>query len=329
MISNRLLIVGAGDVARRALPALAARHEVHAMFRSASPMAEWKAAGAHVFTGDLDRPDFALAGLRDCLAPDLLLHSAPPPAGGEGDPRTRALLAALDARGARPRRLVYIGTSGVYGDCHGERVDESRPVNPDTPRARRRADAERELREWCTARGTALVILRAPGIYAADRLPLARLRAGTPVLARPDDPYTNHIHADDLAAICVRALESDAPPGTYNAGDDSEIRMGDWMDAVADRFGLPRPPRIALAGAEEKIPAPMLSFLNESRRLSNTKLKDQLGYRLQYPTVHEGLAAAQEDVAAFMRRAATAARGQGASSGVDKSTGASAPGLVK
>ncbi len=192
-----------------------------------------------------------------------------------------------------PRRVVYVSTSGVYGDCAGALVDESQPPRPDTRRAHRRVDAERQLSEWCRNRGAQLITLRVPGIYAADRLPLERLRRGTPVLRREDDVYTNHIHAEDLAAICVRALNETVPPGVYNTSDDSEMLLGDWMDLVADQYGLPRPPRIARSEAATKIAAPMLSFMSESRRLVNAKLKRDMGYVLRYPTVRDGLRAAR------------------------------------
>jgi nucleoside-diphosphate-sugar epimerase len=162
-------------------------------------------------------------------------------------------------------------------------------VRPQTDRARRRVDAEHQLALWCSEHGVALVILRVPGIYAADRLPLERLRAGTPVLREEDDVYTNHVHAEDLASIVVRALEDAAPGGTYNASDDSEIRMGDWFDLVAQRAGLPRPPRIARAEATGRISPELLSFMSESRRLANRRMKENLGVRLRFPTVFEGV----------------------------------------
>jgi nucleoside-diphosphate-sugar epimerase len=162
-------------------------------------------------------------------------------------------------------------------------------VNPATPRAARRVDAERAVAEWGAATGVAIVILRVPGIYAADRLPVERLKRGTPALRAEEDVYTNHVHADDLAAICVRALEADAPAGIYNASDDSELRMGEWFDLVADRFGLPRPPRVSRAEAARTISPMLLSFMSESRRLVNRRLKDVLGVRLQYPTVFDGV----------------------------------------
>lgn len=268
---KRLLIVGYGDIARRAAPLLASRFDLRIASRSNGL--------------DLDRPE----SLTSLEAADAVLHCAPPPQSGESDTRTANLLAALEGKRILPTRFTYIGTSGVYGDCGGALVDESRAVNPQSARAKRRVDAEARLALWCMRHGVALVVLRAPGIYAADRLPLERLRAGTPTLRAEDDVFTNHIHADDLAGICVRALEDDAPGGTFNASDDTQLRMGEWFDLIADRAGLPRPPRIARSEAAGRIPAGMLSFMNESRRLDNRRLKRVLGVRLRYPTVFEGL----------------------------------------
>jgi nucleoside-diphosphate-sugar epimerase len=268
---KKLLIAGYGDIARRATPGLQARYAVQPLSRR------------HGF--DLDRPE-TLATLP---APDAVLHCAPPPATGAVDTRTTHLLAELAKGRILPARVVYVSTSGVYGECGGAWVDESRAVQPLTERARRRVDAERQLALWCSERGIALVILRVPGIYAADRLPLERLRLGTPVLRAEDDVYTNHIHAEDLAAIVVRSLEDAAPAGTYNASDDSAIRMGDWFDLVAERSGLPRPARIARSEARGRIAPGLLSFMSESRRLANRRMKEGLGVHLRYPTVFEGV----------------------------------------
>lgn len=267
---KRLLVVGYGDVARRARAALDARFEVTALSRSEG--------------FDLDNPEVALPGPCDALA-----HLAPPPAAGASDSRTANLLAALERQRIVPGRIVYVSTSGVYGDCGGARIEEDREPNPQSARARRRLDAEQQLALWCKRHDAALVVLRAPGIYAADRLPVARLAAGTPALRAEDDVYTNHIHADDLAAVLARALEEDAPPGLYNVCDDTEMKLGDWLDLVAERMRLPRPPRIARSEATGRIPEELLSFMSESRRLVNRRMKEQLGIRLSYPTVHEGV----------------------------------------
>jgi nucleoside-diphosphate-sugar epimerase len=268
---RRLLIAGYGDIARRAAPLLATRFELRMASRSNGM--------------DLDRPE--------CLAPletaDAVLHCAPPPQTGIEDTRTANLLLALERSRILPTRFVYISTSGVYGDCGGALVDEARAVNPQSARARRRVDAETQLALWCTHHGVALVVLRAPGIYAPDRLPLARLRAGTPVLRDEDDLYTNHIHAEDLALICAQALQDEAPAGTCNASDDTQLKMGAWFDLVADWAGLPRAPRISRQEAATRIAPELLSFMNESRRLDNGRMKRVLGARLRFPTVYEGL----------------------------------------
>jgi nucleoside-diphosphate-sugar epimerase len=188
-----------------------------------------------------------------------------------------------------PQRFVYLSTSGVYGDCDGEWVEETRPAKPQTGRARRRLDAEQALGEWGKANEIEVVILRVPGIYASDRLPLDRLARGTPALLAEDDVYTNHINAEDLAAIIVAALEGKHAHGIYNASDDGPMKMGDFFDLVADRTGLTRPPRVSRKEAVHRVSDEMLSFMSESRRLVNRRLKAELGVRLRYPTVADGV----------------------------------------
>jgi len=286
---QKILIVGSGDVARRILSRLAGRFRVFALLRDATRAAAWRAAGATPVIADLDdRASLArIAGLAD-----LVLHLAPPPGDGMTDRRTRNLLAALGRGKSLPRRLVYVGTTGVYGDCGGARIDETRRLNPTNARAVRRVDAERRLRAWGQRNGVAVAILRAPGIYAADRLPLERLEKGMPALVDRDDSYTNHIHADDLAAACIAALRRGGANRAYNAVDDSDLKMGEWFDRVADAFALPRPPRIARAEAERTLPPMLMSFMRESRRIGNRRLRKELELRLAYPTVDDGIRAA-------------------------------------
>jgi nucleoside-diphosphate-sugar epimerase len=282
---KRLLIVGCGDIALRALPQLVRTYRVFGLARTAEQADRVAALGAAPLAGDLDDPPTlqTLAG-----AADLVLHLAPPGEDGERDQRSVNLMAALSLR--PPERLVYISTSGVYGDCAGAWVDEDRALAPKNLRAVRRVDAERSLFAWGGQCGVAVSVLRVPGIYAAERLPLAQLKRGAPVLRAEDDVYTNHIHADDLALICAAALERGTAGRAYNASDDSEIKMGDYFDLVADRARLPRPPRIARAAAEAgAISEGLMSFMRESRRLSNTRMKTELGVRLRYPSVHEGV----------------------------------------
>lgn len=276
-------------MALRLIPQLAAKFRVYALVRRSENAKRLRALGVTTIIGDLDESR-SLKRIGNIA--DAVLHFAPPRAFGAIDTRTQRLIAALGSRGSLPRRLVYISTSGVYGDCGGAWVDETQPVQPITARARRRVDAECRLRDWAATNGVQLSILRAPGIYGDSRLPEARLRAATPVLAAADDVYTNHIHADDLARIALTALYRGRPNRIYNATDDSEIKMAGYFDLVADMLKVPRPPRVSRIDAQAQLPKELLSFMSESRRLANDRLSKELRVRLRYPTVREGLAAA-------------------------------------
>jgi nucleoside-diphosphate-sugar epimerase len=274
----RLLIVGCGDIGLRIVARVHRRFRVFALTSSPARVTELRAAGTVPIVGNLDQRTTLLR--LHGLAPRLI-HLAPPPNAGPGDPRTRHLLAAL----AKPKRAVYISTSGVYGDRGGAWVDETTPLAPANERAWRRVAAEQAMR----AAGAAL--LRVPGIYAHDRLPLERLRAGAPALAPADDVFTNHIHADDLARITVAALHRGRRGRTYNAVDDSHLKMGDYFDQVADAFALPRPPRLPRAQLKAAVSAMMYSFMAESRRLRGDRLRRELRVTLRWPTVAATLAA--------------------------------------
>jgi nucleoside-diphosphate-sugar epimerase len=286
---RRLLIVGCGDIGLRVARELRGRWRIFALTRSENRSDALRALGIVPVVGDLDRPETLerLGG----LAQDVV-HLAPPPGSGSRDCRTSNLIRALTRRGSLPQRLVYISTSGVYGDCAGALIDESRPLRPATDRARRRVDAENSLRGWGTDLGVQVTVLRVPGIYSPDRLPLQRLRAGTPTLAGDLDPYTNHIHAEDLSRIVIAALTRGKAGRAYNASDDSLLRMGEYFDLVADRFGLPHPPRVSWEEAHATIPETQLSFMRESRKLGNRRLKRELRVRLRYPSVAHGLSTA-------------------------------------
>ncbi|MEH6435476.1 NAD-dependent epimerase/dehydratase family protein [Massilia sp. DD77] len=278
----RLLIVGCGDVGMRLLPLLRGRFRVFALTSQPERRAALRAAGAVPVVADLDRPH-TLARLHG-LAP-WVLHLAPPQQDGPQDLRTRRLVAALGG----VTRMVYVSTSGVYGDCGGVLVDERRPVAPRNARARRRVDAERVLRAWAMASGARLAILRVPGIYAQDRLPLKRLEQGTPALRAEEDVYTSHVHADDLARIAIGALVHGRPGRVYHAVDDTRMKMGEYFDAVADAFGMARPPRLPRSELETVVSPVLLSFMSESRRLDNTRMKRELRVRLRYPDVATAL----------------------------------------
>ena len=286
---ERLLIIGCGDVGQRVVRAQ--RHvRVVALTSSPVRVAALRAQGVTPVLGNLDAPASfqRLAGWATRV-----LHLAPPPLQGSTDPRTLALARLLMHRSA-PRSVVYGSTSGVYGDCAGEWVDEHRTVNPITPRAQRRVDAEARVRHLGRLRSgaTRVSVLRIPGIYAPDReggTPRDRLLRGTPVLAREDDVFTNHIHANDLARACQLALWRGKPQRNYNVNDDSQLLMGDYFDMAAGLYGLAKPARISRAQAQTELTAMQLSFMRESRRMVNTRMKRELRLQLRYVNVKDGL----------------------------------------
>ena len=284
-----MLIVGCGDVGIRVLQRLSPGWTVRVLTSSPQRVPVLRAAGALPLLGNLDEP--ATLGRLGAVA-DHVLHLAPPPGSGSTDPRTAHLLQAL-ARGGRCSHLVYASTTGVYGDCGGDWVDETRALRPATDRARRRVDAEARVRHFGRHTGCRVSILRIPGIYALDREggdPRERVRRGAPALQPADDVHTNHVHADDLARACLRALVAGLPQRAVNVCDDSDLRMGDYFDLVADLWGLPRPPRVSREQAVATLPPMTMSFMSESRRLLNERMKTELRLNLRYPTVREGLA---------------------------------------
>ena len=282
---KNILIVGCGDIAKRVAPLLHHGYRLFGLVRDSSVVAELHARSITPIFGDLDFRD-SLTRI-DGLA-DIVLHFAPPPNAGELDTRTRNLLAAL-SHGTLPDRLIYISTSGVYGDCGGVVIRETHRLNPQSLRAMRRADAENRIRRWAQRNRVNASILRVPGIYSTERLPLELLRTGSPVIVAAQDSYTNHIHADDLARIVIAALRNGKPNRVYHACDNSELLMGDYFDEVADALHLAHPPRLSRDQVKRTVTPSLWSFMNESRKLTNSRIKKELRVKLRYPTVADAL----------------------------------------
>jgi nucleoside-diphosphate-sugar epimerase len=287
---RRLLIVGCGDVGLRLAKVLRGRWRIYALTHSQDRYSTLREQGVIPVSGDLDTPDTLQ---RICGLAQDIVHLAPPPGSGARDTRTSNLIRALAKGGSLPQRLVYISTSGVYGDCGGDVIDETRRARPVSERAKRRLDAEQQLRGWGAETGVQVSILRVPGIYAPGRLPIERLKAGMPALLSERDPYTNHIHADDLARTVLAALTRGRGGRAYNASDDCWMKMGEYFDMVAEQFDLPLPRRVSWEAAQAEIPENQLSFMRESRRLANGRLKKELRVRLRYPTARQGIVAAR------------------------------------
>ena len=276
-----ILIIGCGDIGLRVAKQLSRSHRVFALTSQQSRFQELREVGATPILGNLDQPEslWRLSGLAQTV-----IHLAPPQNQGNRDCRTRNLIRILSQGSHVVRRLIYISTTGVYGDHGGAKVTEATPTKPQSERAKRRVDAEQILRLWAPAHGVALTILRVPGIYAANRLPIERLQSKTPALIPEEDAYSNHIHSDDLARLICAAVYHGKPQRVINTCDGSETKMGDYFDEVADAFGLERPPRMP-AEQLQKIVNPMLwSFMRESRRVTNTRLHE-LKTPLRYPSV--------------------------------------------
>ncbi len=276
-----ILIIGCGDIGLRVAKQLSRSHRVFALTSQRNRFQELRKVGAIPILGNLDHPEslWRLSGLAQTV-----IHLAPPQNSGNRDCRTRNLIRILAQGPNAVRRLIYISTTGVYGDHQGAKVSEVTPVNPQSERAKRRVDAECALRLWAPAHGVTLTILRVPGIYASDRLPIERLQAKTPALVHQEDAYSNHIHSDDLARLVCAAVYFAKPQRVINVCDGNETKMGDYFDEVADAFGLERPARLP-SSELQKVVSPMLwFFMRESRRVTNTRIHE-LRMPLRYPSV--------------------------------------------
>jgi nucleoside-diphosphate-sugar epimerase len=290
---KKLLIVGCGDIGQRvACLARKAGYHITGLVRSPESARKLVELGIKALEANLLDPTSISAV--DCRG-SALLYLAPPPGGGVTDPKVSHFCHAMRP-GEEPAKIVYISTSGVYGDCSGATVTEATPANPQTARARRRFDAETTFRQFSEQRLVPLVILRVTGIYGPHRFPLHRLLEGHPVLREADAPFTNRIHADDLARVCLRALERGVDGEIFNVSDGQQSTMTEYFNLLADTFYLPRPPQVSLEEASSSMAPLMLSYFQESRRMDNSKIRERLGLQLRYPTLAEGLKASLADM---------------------------------
>lgn len=283
---NAVLIVGCGAIGRRVAALCQAEGQsVTGLVQRAASAAQLQATGVRPWQADLDAAATLASGQ---FAGRQIYYFAPPPAPGETDPRMANFLATI-VDDDLPQRIVYISTTGVYGNCGGAWITEAQPVNPRSARGKRRLDAENSLRVGSARTGVPVVILRVPGIYGPGRLPLERLKKSLPVLREEEAPYSNRIHAEDLARICVAAMQRGIPGAVYNVADNQPTTMSHYFNQIADASGLPRPPAVSLAEARTALTPAMLSFIEESRRIDNRKLREELGVKLLYPDLASGL----------------------------------------
>jgi nucleoside-diphosphate-sugar epimerase len=299
------LIAGCGYVGSRLARRESARRPLVALVRSGKSATNLQSAGVHTLRIDFDAvPDPTLQpALAAAAARAALVYLAPPPDSGTTDPRLATFLARID--GVTPTVLVYISTTGVYGDAGGTLVDEFTPVAPSNDSSRRRVAAESTAQAWCAARGVRCVILRVPGVYGPDRLPLERLRRREPALREVDAGPGNRIHVDDLVAAIVIAVDRLSAQGVYNVADGDYASTTAYLQLTAAVAGIEPPALISKAEALTKIPAGMLSFLLESRRVDNRRILADLGLQLQYPTLQSGVLASYAEMRYSQEAAAT------------------------
>jgi len=284
---QQIAIVGCGDVGRRvARRWQQARLAVTAVVRSRESVQDLSQDGLAALACDLAQARCCLPQL---ATPALVYYFVPPPGTGREDGHVRRMLGCLDEQHMRPARIVAISTTGVYGDHGGELVTEETTPNPQVDRARRRYDMECCLRDWCGANNVDLIILRVGGIYGPGRLPRERIEKGVPILQEALAPKTNRIHAEDLADICVAAARVDHRYRVYNVSDGTDSNMSEYFLTLADFFHLPRPPQVDWAEAERVMSPGMLSYLRESRRVSNARMLKELDVKLKYPDLKSGL----------------------------------------
>lgn len=296
-----LLIVGCGHIGTRVahLEQATGRH-VQAWVRTTAAVERLRVLQIAAHAVDLDVPE----SFPGTLAGDSsIYYFAPPPSQGVTDPRLAHFTAWLSRQAARPARIVLISTTGVYGDCRGDWIDEHRPPHPQIDRARRRLAAEETLRAYAAQTAVPIVILRVAGIYGPELLPTERLQRREPVLHADESPWSNRIHAHDLATACVAAMHHPRPAAVYNVTDGHPSTMTDYFNRVADALGLPRPPVIGRAGMGAALSPGMQSYLAESKRIDNRRLREELGVTLKYPDLAQGLAALAPDIVSNRTRA--------------------------
>ena len=283
---KRLLLVGCGDIALRVADKLKKKYLLFGLIRSLKHLKDLRSRGIVPVIGDLDNLNSLkkISGISDDI-----LHFAPPSPLGLIDRRTINLLHTIKSSGILPQRLIYISTSGVYGDAKGKWVSETDSPNPSTDRGIRRLNAENLIRKFGRDSGVSVSVLRVPGIYSKDRLPLTRLKTKMPLIRDEDDSFSNHVHVADLVRIVIAALRKGKSGRIYNVCDNSTLKVGDYFDIIAKGYGFEKPRRLKWQDAKIEIPPSIFSFMRESRRINNARLKSELIENFYYSSVSDGI----------------------------------------
>lgn len=292
-MKNNVNIVGCGYIGKKVASLLSAiKINPSCFVLSQQSKISCETLGLKTFQFDLDKNGLNIgSSVKDLFTKSSIAYFAAPQKDGAVDMRMKNFIAMLESLESPPSKIILISTTGVYGDCQGEWIDERRSVNPLADRARRRLSAEMQLESYCEKYQVQCLVLRVPGIYASDKLPIKRISSAEPVVSAEDSGFTNRIHADDLSAFCLEALSSEVMPGIYNCCDGQPSTMNDYFMQVADALGLPRPREISLLEAQKTLSAGMLSYLAESKRISNEKLLNNFKTQFKYKNLQAGLKA--------------------------------------
>jgi len=280
------IIIGCGDLGKRIAKQLINRHEaVLATSHQESSQKILHNFGIQTISADLDTAN-SLSNINFQHAN--VYYLLPPPSDGISDTRMSNFITTI-SHNLAPRRIVYISTTGVYGDAQGEWITEKQPANPQTNRGKRRLDAEQQLISFCAQSSCEYNILRVSGIYCLNKLPLERLKAGVKALDLTIAPSSNRIHAKDLTTICLHTMRGNSCNQIFNAADGKPSSITDYFIKVANTFNLPQPQQISWQDAQTEVSSAMLSYLAESKKISIEKIKETFNFEPQYPDLETGL----------------------------------------
>ncbi|HCP01761.1 MAG: NAD(P)-dependent oxidoreductase [Alphaproteobacteria bacterium] len=289
MTSQTLFVFGLGYSARVFADRLRADGwDIRATARSDDKVAELRAAGITAFRFDGSTP---MTNVNDALdGVSSLLISVPP--GADGDPVLNLHGRDIAARASSIAWAGYLSTTGVYGDRGGGWVDETSELTPATERGRRRVDAEAG---WCRLwreYGLPVHLFRLAGIYGPGRNALETVQSGRARRVIKKGQVFSRAHVADIATILEASIDRPNPGAAYNICDDYPAPPQDVVAYACELLGVVVPPGIPYSNAE--LSAFGRSFYAESKRVSNERIKDELGVELAYPDYRTGLAALRD-----------------------------------
>ena len=283
------VIIGCGDIGRRVIKGLLSQGhnetDIIGLVNTVESTERCAKLGVIGLRFDLDTLNRNLSFCSESY----VYYMVPPQKSGVSDTRSQAILDHFTQEEIKPKKVVLISTTGVYGDCDGQWVTEETVTKPQTDRGKRRLDSEQQWQQWGRENKVPVIILRVPGIYAYSRLPEQRIKKQIPVVRPEDCGFTNRIHADDLALMCIAAIRKGKQGEIFNATDGQPGKISDYLQEAAKALNLEPLPEISMEEGKSLLSKEMLSYLNESRKISNEKILKMLNIDLRHPNFREGI----------------------------------------